>query len=149
MCFFLSRYCCLDSSCCMVSAKESEFPLVFLKRCHCAPSMRRGPDFSIIVATPCVVLAWTGPIELFHVSGCSKTLTAPVDGGFCISLKMFSSSRLRSFRVSGSLDACGTGNLSLSVYLVSSLVLLASGSVSPQVSRMCCILARMSSCGVM
>ena len=93
---------------------EPLFVKVCFRRCHCAPSMFNGPDGKSMVAIPCVVVAMVGPMVESQDSGCSKIRTAPTSGGFLISSKMSSFSKLTSCRILGSLDACGTENLSLS-----------------------------------
>jgi len=112
LCFFsLSSFNCRVSSFCRLappSALGSAFVKVCLRRCHCAPSMLRGPDGSWIVAMPCGVIAWIRPVVE------SQNLGAPTSGGFLIISKMSSCSRFLSLRIPGSLDACGTENLSLS-----------------------------------
>jgi len=62
LCFLsLSSLGCRVSSFCMLapSVLGSEFVRVCLRRCHCAPSILRGPDGKRIVAMPCVVTALT------------------------------------------------------------------------------------------
>ena len=98
------------------SALDSEFTRVCLRRCHCAPSSLRGPDGRWIVAMPCVVAALMRPAVVSQDSGLSNIRTAPTPGGFLNISKMSLFSRFLSFRVSGSLDACGTENLSLSSF---------------------------------
>jgi len=125
LCFFsLSNFNCRVSSFCRLapSAFGSAFVKVCLRRCHCAPSMLRGPDVSWIVTMPCVVTAWIRPSVESLNSGFSKIQTAPISGGFLIISKMSSFSRFLSLRIPGSLDACGTENLSLSgfSFLISS-----------------------------
>ena len=69
-------------------------------------------------------------------SGCSKIRTAPTSGGFLINSKISSFSRFMSLWILGSLDACGTENLSLSgIDLVISSC-SDSGCSSPQIWRM-------------
>ena len=97
------------------SAPVSEFTSrVCLRRCHCAPSRLRGPDGRWTVAMPWVVTALMRPAAVSRNAGFSKILTTPISGGFLIISQMSSFSGSLSCRLSGSLDACGTENLSLS-----------------------------------
>ena len=73
---------------------EQLFVKVCFRRCHCAPSMFTGPDGKSMVAMPCVVVAMVWPSVESQVSGCSKIRTAPTSGGFLISSKMSSVSKL-------------------------------------------------------
>jgi len=112
-----SLFCGVSSFCTLApSALDSEFTRVCLRRCHCAPSSLRGPDGRWIVAMPYVVAALMRPAVVSQNLGFSKIRTAPTSGGFLNISKMSLFSRFLSFRVSGSLDACGTQNLSLSSF---------------------------------
>jgi len=116
LCFLsLSSLSCCVSSFCMLALNVlgSQLVEVCLRRCHCAPSILRGPDGSRIVAIPCVVTACVRPAVESQDSGFSKIRTAPTSGGFLIISKMSSFSSLLSFRIAGSLDACGTEPFSL------------------------------------
>jgi len=83
-CLSLSSFSCRISSFCRLDPRElgSSFVRVCFKRCLCAPSMLKGPDGKYTVAMPCVVTAWTGPMDVSQSSGCSKIRTAPISGGF-------------------------------------------------------------------
>jgi len=76
----------------------------------------KGPEGNWIVAVPCVVTALMRLVVVSQNSRFSKIWTAPTSGGFLIISKMSSFSRFLSIKVSGSLDACGTENLSLSIF---------------------------------
>jgi len=80
----------------------------------------------------CVVTAWVRSMVESQSSGCSKIRIAPTSGGFLINSKKSSFSRFMSLRILGSLDACGTENLSLSGinFVISSCSV--SGCSSPQ-----------------
>jgi len=58
-CFSLSSFNSRVSSFCRLDPRElgSSFVMVCFKRCHCAPSMLKGPDGKYTVAMPCVVTA--------------------------------------------------------------------------------------------
>ena len=58
-CLSLSSLSCRVSSFCRLDPRElgSSFVRVCFKRCHCAPSMLRGPDGKYTVTIPCVVTA--------------------------------------------------------------------------------------------
>jgi len=58
-CLSLSSLSCRVTSFCRLDPRElgSSFVRVCFKRCHCAPSMLRGPDGKYTVAMPCVVTA--------------------------------------------------------------------------------------------
>jgi len=76
LCFLsLSSLSCRVSSFCMLapSVLGSEFVKVCLRRCHCAPSILRGPDGTRIVAMPFVVIGLTRPAVVSQNSGFSKT----------------------------------------------------------------------------
>ena len=60
---------------------EQLFVKVCFRRCHCAPSMFKGPDGKCMVAMPCVVVAMVGPMVESQNSGCLKIRTAPTSGG--------------------------------------------------------------------
>ena len=110
-----SLSCRLGSFCKLIpSALVSEFVRVCLRRCHCAPSRPRGPDGKWILAMPCVVTALMRPAVVSQNSSFSKIRTTPSSGEFLIISKMSSFSRSLYFKFLGSLDACGTENLSLS-----------------------------------
>jgi len=118
--FSLSCFNCRVSSFCRLapSVLGLAFVKVCLRRCHCDPSMLRGPDGSWIVAMPCVVTAWVRPIVESQNSGFSKIRTAPTSGGFLIISKMSSFSRFLSLRILGFLDVAPRTFLSLgSVFL--------------------------------
>ena len=139
LCFFSlsSFYCCVSSFCRLApSVLGSAFVKVCLRRCHCAPSILRGPDGSWILAMPCVVTAWVRPVVESQNSGFSKIRTAPTSGGFLIISKISSFSRFLSLRIPGSLDACGTENLSLSGFRFFISSCSSSGCSLPKVWRM-------------
>jgi len=81
-CLSLSSFSCQVSSFCKFTPKElgSSFVRVCFRRCHCAPSMHRGPQGKFTVAMPCVVAAWTGPEDVSQDSGSSKIRTTPIAG---------------------------------------------------------------------
>ena len=99
LCFLsLSRISCRVSSVCKLDpiGLEPLFVKVCFRRCHCAPSMLKGPDGKCTVAMPCVVIAMVGPMVESQDSGCSKIRTAPTSGGFLINSKMSSFSKFTS-----------------------------------------------------
>jgi len=134
-CLSLSSFSCRVSSFCRFTPREwgSSFVRVCFKRCHCAPSMLKGPDGKYTVAMPCVVTAWTGPMDVSQNSGSSKIRTAPISGGFLIDSNMSSLTRFLSLRTCGSLAAWGTENLSLSGEGFIFITWAISGCSSPQV----------------
>jgi len=109
--------------------------------------MLRGPDGSRIVAMPRVVTAWVRPIVESQNSGFSTIRIAPTSGGFVIISKMSSFSKFMSLRILGSLDACGTENLSLSGFSFATSSCASSGCSSPHVWRMVSIFSLICAVG--
>jgi len=118
LCFLsLSNLSCCFSLCCMLRPRglvsESSRVLGAIAN---APSRRKGPEAIWIVAIPCAVTALMRPLVVSQNSVFSKIRTTPISGEFLMMLKMSSNPRFLSTNVSGSLDAWGTENHSLSSF---------------------------------